>query len=859
MRIDNDGVSINVVEDGRPDGPVVLFLHGIISCADTWNWAVPDLVDTHRVLRMEFRGHGDSDRAPGTYGFTNCVADAIAVLDQLVGGPAVLVGHSLGGGTAAAVAQTRPDLVTAVLLEDPAIMEGDLSGPAADGSTDAEPNALLAVFGMMRQTVPMMQAGGVTLEALVDLLGNGPGTDGRLMKDTAHPDAIEALASGLLRLDATVLDPVLAGVYDRIFDPHAPIPAPGIVLAGDSAQPDTIVRAPEIALLAEHSPTRRRAHGGRRRSPDPRLDRPPRHHARRAPRGARPRLSPALASVAVMTAFDGYDFDRFLRYDELSSRLQALADENPGLVELESYGTSYEGRNLWLVTVTDSSTGGAADKPAHWVDANIHATEVTGSVAALHLVHHLVEGFRSGDERVTEALRTRTFYVVPRVNPDGAEAALADSPSYHRSSVRPWPWQGHRWPGIHSSDVDGDGRVLTMRVVDPDGAWVEHPDDRRVMVPIGLDGTADGRTRYRLVTEGEIVDHDGFTIPTPNDPLGLDMNRNFPAGWGTAVHGSGDHPLSEPEIDALVRAVVARPNICGYNAYHTFGGVLLRPSSTKADAGLPPLDVWTWTELGKRGTELTGYKVHSVYEDFTWDKSDPMSGAADDWAYEHLGVFGWTTEFWDVIAMATGERAATEIWYVGPTTEQELAVATWADEHAPGLYVDWYSFDHPQLGAVEIGGPDWFHIWSNPPGGHLKAEVAPHAEFAVYQALASPRIEILLADAERLGDDTWRVRVGVANTGWLPTYVTEYAKKHDLVQPLTVSIEGAEPVGAPARVKLGQLAGRQALRINGWALNDGTADRALHTFVVRAAAGSTVTLVAEHPRAGRVTSAVTLG
>ena len=47
--------------------------------------------------------------------------------------------------------------------------------------------------------------------------------------------------------------------------------------------------------------------------------------------------------------------------------------------------------------------------------------------------------------------------------------------------------------------------------------------------------------------------------------------------------GSGDHPLSEPEIDAVVRAITARPNICGFNAYHTYGGVLLRPSSTKAD------------------------------------------------------------------------------------------------------------------------------------------------------------------------------------------------------------------------------------------------------------------------------------
>jgi hypothetical protein len=559
-----------------------------------------------------------------------------------------------------------------------------------------------------------------------------------------------------------------------------------------------------------------------------------------------------------MTAFDGYDFDRFVRYDELTQRLQSLAEEHPGLVTLESYGRSFEGRDLWLVTVTDSSTGTHDTKPAHWVDANIHATEVTGSVAALHLLHHLVEGHRRGDERITEVLATRTFYVVPRVNPDGAEAALADAPSYHRSSVRPWPWNGHEWPGIHMADIDGDGRVLTMRVPDAHGAWVEHPDDERVMVPVSVDGETDGRIRYRLITEGTVVDHDGFTIPTPADPRGLDMNRNFPAGWGTGVTGSGDHPLSEPEIDALVRAITARRNVCGYNAYHTYGGVLLRPSSTAADSTLPPLDLWTWKTFGERGTELTGYPVHSVFEDFTWDKSDTMSGAADDWTYEHLGVVGWTTEFWDVIAAATGERASTLIWYLGPTPEQEIAVARWADTHAPGTYVHWYAFDHPQLGAVEIGGPDWFHLWSNPPASHLRAEVEPHAEFAVHQALASPRLEILLADHDRVAEDLWRVRIGVANTGFLPTYVTEHAKKNSLVLPLTVSVDGAAVVDGPAKVQLGQLAGRISMRVNGWALNDGTPDRALHTWVVRAAQGDTVILTAEHPRAGRTTATVTL-
>ena len=135
----------------------------------------------------------------------------------------------------------------------------------------------------------------------------------------------------------------------------------------------------------------------------------------------------------------GYDFDRHLRYDELVAWLDVLAGDHADLVSIDRYGTSHEGRPLVLATVTDSSTGGHDTKPAHWVDASIHAVELTATVAACRLLHRLVEGFRAGDERYVRALRTRTFYVVPRVNPDGAEWALADRPRFRRSSTRPWP------------------------------------------------------------------------------------------------------------------------------------------------------------------------------------------------------------------------------------------------------------------------------------------------------------------------------------------------------------------------------------------------------------------------------------
>ena len=556
-----------------------------------------------------------------------------------------------------------------------------------------------------------------------------------------------------------------------------------------------------------------------------------------------------------------YLFDRFLRYDEMVTWLQQLQQQFPGLVELETYGKSHKGRDLWIATVTDSATGAHNTKPAHWIDANIHATEVTGGVGALFILDYLANNFGKHDH-VTEALRTRTFYIVPRVNPDGVEDALADRPLYHRSSVRSWPWRdGHRWPGLSVEDIDGDGSIRTMRIVDADGAWMEHDDDARVMVAVGPLGAPAGKTRYRLLDEGLLENFDGFTIPMPRDPAGLDLNRNFPAGWGTNVLGSGDHPMSEPEVDALVRAARSRTNICGYNAFHTAGGFMLRPSSTRADSSLPPFDIWVFNELGKVGVQHTGYPVHSVYEDLTWDKSDTMSGAGDDWAYEHLGVFGWTTEFWDAIFHATGKHSPTDIWYVGPTPEDELAVCKWSDTHAPGSYVAWKKFEHPQLGSIEIGGCDFFRTWTNAPPSKLRDEVQGHVHFALFQALASPRIEIKQATAEALGDGLWRVRMGIANTGWLGTEISAWAHKNGIVLPLTAQIDGVSASdivdGAP-RVQLGQLDGRVRFRVSGDAKSDGTPDRVLHSWLIRGKRGQTVTLTATHQRAGTSVATVVL-
>jgi hypothetical protein len=279
--------------------------------------------------------------------------------------------------------------------------------------------------------------------------------------------------------------------------------------------------------------------------------------------------------------------------------------------------------------------------------------------------------------------------------------------------------------------------------------------------------------------------------------------------------------------------------------------------------------VWAWTQLAAIGTELTGYPSHSVFEDFTWDPSVTMSGASDDWAYEHLGIYGWTTEFWDVVHAATGTKQSTHFWYTGPTDAERLAVARWLDtlpDAGPATrgLVDWYPFDHPQLGAVELGGWNQLHSWTNPPPHLLLAEVDRHADFAVAQALAAPCIEIRHTAVEPVGDDTWRVTVGVANTGWLPTTVTAHARLHDLVRPVVAELHAApasgtavEVVDGPHRRPLGQLAGSSSARFTDG--TDGTPDRTTCAWLVRAPAGTPVAIEVRHQRAGTDSVTVILG
>src|SRR5262245_58600706 len=224
MEIDNLGTTLNVAVDGDPDSPPVLCLHGITCCLETWDFLVPVLAQRHRVVRLDFRGHGRSARAAGHYHFADYVSDAISVCEQVLRKPCVIVGHSLGGGTAVGLAQQRPDLVTGLVLEDPALL--------AKGDELFE-NATTDAIAVTRQALPALQSQCLGVDDVVPMITAMPSPTGPPMGDILQPDAIKALALAFLNVDPTVLDVVIERRIEPVYDATQTIPVRGLVLAAD--------------------------------------------------------------------------------------------------------------------------------------------------------------------------------------------------------------------------------------------------------------------------------------------------------------------------------------------------------------------------------------------------------------------------------------------------------------------------------------------------------------------------------------------------------------------------------------------------------------------------------------------------
>ena len=506
-------------------------------------------------------------------------------------------------------------------------------------------------------------------------------------------------------------------------------------------------------------------------------------------------LSPLLPSQAVAQAEDpaNPNWGKFHATADAYALLRGWAGMFPRLTSLYSIGETLEGTPLMVLEITNKGTGPSDEKPAYYYDGNIHASELTGAEVALHFAWYVLSRY-GNDPRITRLLDTRTLYVRPKFNPDGADIALT-TPNSLRSTPRPYDEDRD---GLLDEDprddLDGDRAMTQMRVPNPNGLWKISPSDSRVMVRRG-DGELEGDF-YDLLSEG--IDNDGDGYFNEDGIGGIDMNRNFPRNWGLEAEqsGAGPYPLSEPETRATIEFINGHRNITGVFHGHTAGGFVYRLPSTISWDEFNSADQNLILELSQKYEQTTGQPARASYT----NPRVHRHGTLISWSYWDFGVVGFVPEFWGGFGRDYDGNGRV-------TNDEQFR---WNQEELNGEgFAEWTTYDHPQLGRVEIGGWRSKFTRSNPPPHLLKGEVELYVPWMLYLAEGSPRVVIRDFSADRVSEDVYKVTVVVENEGYLPTNITQRAVDLEIAVPVRAVVEltGAELVTGQARTTLGHLSG----------------------------------------------------
>lgn len=155
--------------------------------------------------------------------------------------------------------------------------------------------------------------------------------------------------------------------------------------------------------------------------------------------------SDATQGTIGSTEFPAGD-TRYHTYAEMSAEVAAVAAAHPGIVRRSSVGTSFEGRQLWLVKISDHVMVDE-NEPEVFFNGLTHAREHLTVEMSLALLHWLVDGYGS-DTQVTRLVDSREVWILFMVNPDGAEYDISGG-SYHS-------WRKNRQPTAGSSSVGTD-------------------------------------------------------------------------------------------------------------------------------------------------------------------------------------------------------------------------------------------------------------------------------------------------------------------------------------------------------------------------------------------------------------------
>lgn len=462
-----------------------------------------------------------------------------------------------------------------------------------------------------------------------------------------------------------------------------------------------------------------------------------------------------------------YGQSDYLNYENLSKKLKEFESKSK-FCTLKSIGKSSGGKDLWLVTLSES----AKQKPALLITAGIDGRHQAGTEIAVQLIDQLLKS-----ESLSKLLSEKTLYFVPSVNPDAMDAFFGKLKM--EKSGNDTKTDDDRDGQIGEDmfeDLNNDGLITQVRIEDVSGTYIESPNDARLLVK--ADPTKNQLGKYLLLSEGFDNDKDGNFNEDFSE--GVNIDKNFTFDHPVFEKSSGVYVASERETRALLDFLYLNQNIY---AVFTFGMHNNLSEVPKYDSKMASSRIIkSWLEKDVKTAEL----VSSLYTEKANLKDAPKApmtkGNFAQTAYYHAGRFSFSTPGWWTPKEEV-KKDSTQIKVDKPKKDlaepnYELAYLKWAtQENLTKVFVNWTPVKHPDFPnqKAEVGGfaP---YVLNNPPTKYLEESTTKHKLFMEEFLAAMPKIETNTPVVEKVQNDLYRITVKVVNRGLLPTY-TEIGDK----------------------------------------------------------------------------------
>jgi hypothetical protein len=476
-------------------------------------------------------------------------------------------------------------------------------------------------------------------------------------------------------------------------------------------------------------------------------------------------------------------WDRWLDHEEMGERMQLMARTWPKFLTLSSMGKSYGGLDLWVMTINNPDTGPEMSKAAMFIESNVHGNEIQGGEICLYTIWYLMENYGRNAE-ITRMVDERVFHIVPTVNPDGREFFMRGSGAGARTGHVPVDEDGD---GLYDEDgpddLNGNGLIEQIRKYVPGQGThrISHLDSRIMeAVPQGEKGDW-----VLLGMEG--IDNDGDGRVNEDGPGGYDPNRNYGSDWqpNYVQGGSMDYPFQLPESRATQDFLAARPNIAGAQSYHNTGGMILRGPGAAWYGDYPSSDIRVYDELGENGERMLPYYDYLII----WQGLYTVHGGSIDWTNDGHGIISFSNELWN------GGQYYNSPLLQGQQRDPSSPISgqkgrLFFDDHLEfgEQWVDWAPFDHPQYGAVEMGGWSKYSSRINP--RFLSMELFHrNMAFTLHHADEMPLMKMGETKVESLGGGMYKVWVDITNERLIPT-ITAKGMQNRVVRPDLLTVEG---------------------------------------------------------------------